>query len=151
MIMKSSMKLKGLLLFLITALVIFSSGCQKEKKIYQVKVRNSCEIQLLGLPFMKYNIKEFTLGDIKFGAVAKGDDSDYKEIESDTEYAVSITYDIYLYNADNMAYQFDRTETTDLGSETWTDSEESDKFIMKVEIGDILQAYKPVYKTYIAN
>lgn len=149
--MKRINYVKGLVMLMVLAVVLVSTSCKKDKKTYQAKVRNSCEIELLGIPFMKYNIKEFSLGDIKFGAVAKGEDSEYKDIESDTEYAVSVTYDIYLYDANTFQWEFDRTETADLGTETWTDSEDSDKFIMKVEIGDILQGYKPIFNTYIAN
>ncbi len=149
--MKRINYVKGLVMLMVLAVIMVSTSCQKDKKTYQVKVRNSCEIELLGIPFMKYNIKEFSLGDIKFGAVAKGEDSEYKDIESDTEYAVSVTYDVYLYDANTFQWDLDRTETADLGTETWTDSEDSDKFIMKVEIGDILQAYKPIFKTYIAE
>jgi uncharacterized protein YcfL len=151
--MKRISKISGLLMVVLVSIILFGTSCKKEKKIYQVKVRNECEINLLStvIPFMKYDIKAFSLGDIQFGAIAKGSDSEYSEIESDTDYPISITYDVYLYNADELAYEFDRTETEDLGTEKWSDSEESDKFIMKIEMGDLLQAYKPKFTTYIAN
>ena len=144
-------KTNALLIVVLTTIVLFSTSCAKEKVAYQTKVRNACEIQLLGLPFMKYNIKELKLGEISYTDINKGDDSEYKTMESDTEYPVSITYDVYYYDADNGIYTYDKTQTEDLGTETWSSTEEGDKFIIKVEIGDILQGYKPLYEVYIAK
>jgi hypothetical protein len=149
--MKNRKRISVLGLLLFSAFVLLSTSCKKEKVAYQTKVRNSCETTLLGLPFMKYDIKEFKLGEISFTNIANGNDSEYKGIESDTEYPITITYDAYFYNADNSSWEYDKTYTEDLGTETWSDSEDSDKFIIKVKVGDVLQAYKPIYTVYIAN
>ncbi len=151
--MKRLRSLKGGVVIALVLVLAFLSSCEKDPIVYQAKVRNSCQINLLGtsIPFMKYEIKDFKLGDISSGQVAYNEDSEYFSVESDVEYAISITYDVYMYNADNFQWEFDETRTDDLGTETWTRTEESEKFIMKVEMGDILTAYKPVFETYIAN
>lgn len=133
---------------LIIASMFLGTSCQKEKITYQLKVRNSCENQLLGFPFMKYDIKELNVGDKKFENIPAGSESDYLDIQSDTDYPVSITYDTYFYNTDNFVYEYDNTYTVDMGTESWTSEEESNKFVMVVEIGDLLQAYDPVYEVY---
>ncbi len=149
--MKKINKMNVLMIVILATITLFSTSCKKEKSSYQVKVRNACEKQLLGQPFMKYNIKKLTLGDNTFTDVANGKDSQYLGVESGTEYPMSITYDSYLYNTDKGIYEFDRTQTKDFGSETWTTKEESDKFIIKVKIGDILQGYNPIYEVFFVK
>ncbi|MCF8294965.1 MAG: hypothetical protein K9I34_02780 [Bacteroidales bacterium] len=150
--MKKLNTLVGLIVTMVLLLSLTTS-CEQEAIVYQAKVRNSCQIYLLGtsIPFMKYEIVDMKVGDISSGPVAYNTDSEYFNVESGVEYLVTLTYDIYYYDTETFAWEFDRTVTDDLGTETWTRTEDSDKFIMKVEMGDLLSAYAPYFETYIAN
>jgi hypothetical protein len=145
---------KNLKLVFLLAIVtlLFATSCEKEKIVYQTKIRNSCEKELLGLPFLKYDIVEVKLNDeVVFKNVKFGEESEYKEIESSTEYEITVTYDSYTHDPDAGIYKFTSTETKTVGTEEWTDTEDGDKFVMVFEIGALIESYKPVFKTYIAN
>lgn len=147
--MKRINKFGGIIILVLAAL-LSTTSCKKDKVAYQTKVRNSCYNELLGLPFMKYKIVELTLGDKKFTDIESGSDSEYLDIESDTDYKITIKYETWFYNSDTGNWDYDDTFTDDLGTETWSDTEDGDKFIIKVKIGDVLQAYKPIYEVFIA-
>lgn len=140
----------GGIIILVLAALLSSTSCKKDKVAYQVKVRNSCSNELLGIPFSKYKIVELTLGDKKFNNIESGSDSEYIDIESDTDYKITIKYEVYYYDSNTFTWDYSSTETYDMGTETWSDSEDGDKFIIKVKIGDILQGYKPIYEVFIA-
>lgn len=140
----------GGIIILVLAALLSSTSCKKDKVAYEAKVRNSCSNELLGIPFMKYKIVELSLGDIKFNDIESGSDSEYLGIESGTDYKITIKYETWFYDVNTSTWEYDRTDTSDMGTETWSDSEDGDKFIIKVKIGDILQAYKPIYEVFIA-
>jgi len=140
----------GGIIILVLAAMLSTTSCKKDKVAYEAKVRNSCSIELLGVPFMKYKIVELTLGDNKFEDIESGSDSEYLGIESGTDYNITIKYETWFYDTNTGSWEYDRTDTADMGTETWSDSEDGDKFIIKVKIGDILQSYKPTYEVFIA-
>ncbi len=147
--MKKINKFGGIIILVLAAL-LSTTSCKKDKVAYQAKVRNSCSNELLGIPFMKYKIVELSLGDKVYTNIESGSDSQYLDIESGTDYEITIKYEVWYYDSDTHTWTLDSTKTDNLGTETWTDSEDSDKFIIKVKIGDILQGYKPIYEVYIA-
>ncbi len=139
-------------LLLVAVVAIAATSCKKEKTEYQVRIQNDMqnELSLLGLsvPFMKYDVKEFTLGEHTFTNVLNGQFSNYVTIESSTDYTMSVTVDVYFYNADSFEWEYSMTETHDLGTESWVDDEDYVKHKIKLQMGDILQAYKPIYSKY---
>jgi len=144
--------LKSLFFVVLGVLVLSTTSCEKEKLIYETKIRNDCENTLLGLPFMRYDLVEVKLNDeIIFSDIAYGEESEYKEIESSTEYEVTVKYDSYTYDPDSDTFKFTSSETATSGTEEWTDTEDGDKFVMVFEIGALIESYKPVFKTYLAK
>lgn len=144
--------LKSLVFVVLGVLVLSTTSCEKEKLIYETKIRNDCENTLLGSPFMRYDLVEVKLNDeIIFSDIAYGEESEYKEIESSTEYEVTVKYDSYTYDPDSGIFKFTSTETATSGTEEWTDTEDGDKFVMVFDIGALLESYKPVFTTYLAN
>ncbi|MBI9034234.1 MAG: hypothetical protein JEZ03_07165 [Bacteroidales bacterium] len=139
-------------LFLIAILAVATTSCKKEKIEYQVRIQNEMQndFNVLGvsLPFMKYDVKSFTLGDQTYTDVSVGSYSDYVTIESSTDYEMSVNVDVYFYNVDTFQWDFSSSESFQVGTETWNDEEDFTKFKIKLEIGTFLQAYKPVFETF---
>lgn len=107
--------------FFLSAIISISFvACEEdEAETYEVRLRNGAYSEALGVVPTKYEITEFTIGGTTVEDIAYGEFSDYFSVESDKEYSLSISYDIYLYNADTQAWQFDRSDSDDLGTETW--------------------------------
>lgn len=136
-----------ILLSIVLVGMLFSS-CEKEKSQYQVRIQNEMYSEFLGFPFMKYDIKEITLGGLDYSDVYYGQYSEYQNIESSTDYEINITIDVYLYDIDNYVWVYDRTNTYDLGTVTWVDDEDYVNHKLKFEIGTIMDLYEPVFTKY---
>jgi hypothetical protein len=137
----------GILMAMLFVGMMFSS-CEKEKTQYQVRIQNEMYSELLGIPFMKYDVKEFTLGDIVFSAVPYGQFSAYKSIESSTDYAAKVTYEMFTYNAETFMWESDGTFSADLGTISWVDDEDYAKHKIKLHIGGLLDLYEPEYEKF---
>jgi len=139
------------LLLLIAVLVVGFSSCKKDAVQYQVRVQNNMYTEFLGYPFMKYDVVEFKIGGQVISEIPYSSYegySDYVTVESGNDYELSVTVEMFTYNMDNFNWVSSGTETFNLGTESWRDGEDYKKFKLKLEIGDILQLYKPVYTVY---
>ena len=151
MIMKKEVKrIKGI--FLIGLIGLMFSSCDTLYPDYEVRVQNNCEndITIMGttLPFMYYDIVEVTLGDKTFTDIKNGNYSDYQTVKSGEEYDITITYDSYIYDTENYKWEYEGQYTESKGTETWAANETYDKFKIKVEIGNLIQLYKPQIEVY---
>lgn len=133
---------------LVLLMGIMFTSCQKDKVEYQVRIQNDMYNELLGLPFMKYDVKTFYLGDHVFTDVPYGEYSEYTTVESSTDYDLSIEIEAFVYNADTYMWESTGTESYDLDPVSWVDDEDYTKHKIKLQIGDLLQLYKPIYEKY---
>jgi hypothetical protein len=129
-------------------IMLFSACEKKEKKTYQLRIQNKMYKELLNVPLMKYDIVEITVGDNYYTDIALDSYSDYLSIESSTDYDVNITVKEYLYDSNTFTWSESGTNTYDLGTVSWSDDEDYTNQKLKMEIGDILQAYRPVYSKF---
>lgn len=144
---------KGLSIAMLVMFVgLMFSSCEKETSEYQVRIQNNMyeELSLLGVssPWFKYNVEEFTLGGLSFENIPYGEYSEYQTIESSTDYEASVTYTQYLWNSETYTWEKDGTYTEDLGTISWVDDETYVLQKIKLEVGDLLSGYAPVYKKY---
>lgn len=145
--MKNS-TLKFSLWGIILVMSIVFSSCEKEKSKYQVRIQNEMYTELLGIPFMKYNVTECKLGGNVFSDVAYGEYSEYVNIESSTDYELSVTVEMLGYDPNTFLWSSMGSETYDLGTVSWVDDEDYDKHKVKLQIGDLINAYAPVYSKF---
>lgn len=139
------------ILVLLAIVVTMSVSCKKDTTEYKVRVQNDMYMEFLGFPFMKYDIVELKIGGNTISEVpysAYNAYSEYVTVESGKDYNISIKVDEYLYNTETFVWEFERTHTYDLGTESWNDDEDYKTFKMKFKIGDLLQAYSPIFTTY---
>lgn len=139
-----NLKVLGLLILMGTLM----SSCQKDKVEYQVRIQNDMSMDLLGIPFMKYYITDCTLGDRLFTDIAVGEYSDRVTVTSGTDYDCSLTVEVYTYNVNTFLWESAGIETFDMGTISWSDSEDYSNQKIKFQIGDLLQLYNPVYTKY---
>lgn len=145
--MKKFIKGIKLFVFISCVLVVFAT-CQKDKTKYEVRGQNDMYNELLTVPFYKYNAVEFKLGGTVISDVPYGKYSEYVSVESTTDYEISVKVEIFVYDANTYSWRSSRTETYELSSVLWAEDETYTKQKIRLQIGDILQAYKPVYKVY---
>jgi len=139
------------MLLLIVLMGILTTSCQKdekEKSVYQLRIQNEMNLDLLGLPIMKYNIVECKLGDLTFSDIAYGEYSNRLSIKSSTDYNCTVKIEVFNYNVDAFSWESSGYETYDMGTISWVDDEDYTNLKLKFEIGDLLQGYKPVYTKY---
>jgi hypothetical protein len=136
------------MLVLVVLMGAIMSSCKKDKIEYQVRIQNDMSMDLLELPFMKYRIAECTLGNNLFTDVALGEYSDRVTVTSSTDYDCSLTIEIFTYNINTFDWESSGTQNFDMGSISWSDSEDYKNQKIKFQIGDLLQGYKPVYTKY---
>ena len=115
--MKFQNQLKAFVLVALMSLTFVA--CEEDSETYEVRVRNGAYSEALGVVPTKYNITELKVGGKTVENVDYGEFSDYFDIESGKEYNISISYDVYLYNADTQAWQYDASYSDDLGGEEW--------------------------------
>ena len=89
-----------------------------------------------------------TLGNNLFSDVALGEYSDRVTVNSSTDYDCSLTIEIFTYNLNTFVWESSGTQTYDMGSISWSDSEDYINQKIKFQISDLLQGYKPVYTKY---
>jgi uncharacterized protein YxeA len=149
--MKRVSIMSKLFVVIVGVLLVFAS-CQKDKTKYEVRIQNDMynELSLLGVssPWFKYDVVEFNLGGTVISDVPYGEFSEYVTIESTTDYELSVTVKLYTWNADAYSWDSNGEDTYDLGTESWADDQTYNKQKVKLQIGDLLQGYEPVYTVY---
>ncbi|MCF8303902.1 MAG: DUF4397 domain-containing protein [Bacteroidales bacterium] len=128
--------------------VVMFASCQKDEKSYQVRIKNDCELCVLTIPTTRYDLVEVNLNEVEFANVKYGEVSDYQTVKSGKDYTISVKYDMYSYNAETLQWEYDDTYTDEIGTESWTSDENSDKFVMKFTISDLLGGFKPRFETF---
>ena len=130
-------KLSAILLIALVSTVFFS--CEEDPDKYEVRLRNDSYSESLGMVPTKYIITKFTIGEttieeeIDYGSFS----GEYFTIESDKEYTMTVEYDQYLYNADNQSWQFDQSNSDEIGPEEWG-KEECDPQRITISIKETL-------------
>lgn len=137
----------GLFALLIALGATFTS-CEKEKSQYEVRIQNDMYNELLSVPFMKYNVTECTLGGNTFTNVGYGEFSEYVGIESSTDYELSITVEMMGYDPNTFTWTSMGSENYDLGTVSWVDDESYEKHKIKLQIGELINGYKPVFEKF---
>lgn len=115
--MKFQNQLKAFVLVALMSLTFVA--CEEDAETYEVRVRNGAYSQALGLVPTKYEITELNVGGKTVEDIPYDEFSEYFDIESGKEYSISISYDVYLYNEDIGAWQYDKSYSDDLGTEEW--------------------------------
>lgn len=147
--MKKLLKNTELLVFLTTMALSFTS-CEEEVE-YQVRLYNRMENELLGFPFLKYDVIEFTVGDQKIENVQLNEFSDYVPVMSGTAHPISVKVQEYTYDPETLVYKADEINTYDLGTEEWGTEDEYVEQVIQLKIGPLLSGYEPVYTVHYDN
>ncbi|MFW5892588.1 MAG: hypothetical protein ACOCUQ_04205, partial [Bacteroidota bacterium] len=111
-------------IFAMMLLTLTFTSCEEESVEYQVRIYNRMENEVLGLPFLKYDVIEFTIGDQKIENVALNEFSDYVPVMSGSEHPIKVKVQEYTYDPDGMVYREDEVNTYDLGTEEWGTEDE---------------------------
>jgi hypothetical protein len=125
------------------SLTLFFVSCEKDPAVYEVKVRNAMSDTFIGVEY-KYDVTEFTLGENVVNNIPYNSDSEYFTVESGTEYNMSVTYDMYVYDL-TKGWTYSDTYTSDLGTEEWSDDEDHSKFAVKLTIDWLMQPQADTY------
>ncbi|MFW5983009.1 MAG: hypothetical protein ACOCQ4_00795 [bacterium] len=113
-------KLSAAFLIVLVSAVFFSCEDSDPDK-YDVRLRNDSYSESLGMVPTKHIITKFTIGETTIEEeIDYGDFSDdYFTVESDKEYTMTVEYDQYLYNADSDSWEFDQSNSDEIGPEEW--------------------------------
>lgn len=151
---------KTILLVVSVAIALLSFNSCEEVSTYEVQVINECYLDVLnsGIPFLKVSIDEVQFnGEVVVSDIdaPEGDgssyrvSSDYFQVESGTDYEVTVKYTTYFYDTEN--YEWEESGTQDeyvAGSESWSSDEEHSKFALKFTCSSLLNAYRPEFDTF---
>ncbi|MFP4289679.1 MAG: hypothetical protein ACLFQS_10515 [Bacteroidales bacterium] len=138
-------------IFAMMLLAMTFTSCEEESVEYQVRLYNRMENELLGFPFLKYDVIEFTVGDQKIENVALNEFSDYVPVMSGSEHPIKVKVQEYTYDPDGMVYRADEINTYDLGTEEWGTEDEYVEQVIQLKIGPLLSGYEPVYTVHYDN
>lgn len=151
---------KSILLFVSVAIALLSFNSCEEVSNYEVKVINECYLDVLnsGIPFLKVSIDEVQFnGEVVISNIdaPNGEgasyrvSSDYFQVESGTDYEVTVKYTTYFYDAENLKWEADGEQDEYVaGTESWSSDEEHSKFAMKFTCSSLLNAYRPEFETF---
>lgn len=141
--MKNLLKKSSILLFLLIV-GLLNNSCDVLYPDYEVRIHNDMQRNLFGLPYIKYDVVEFKLGDHVFNNIPYGEYSDYVTVGAGKEYKVSLTVQVYMIN-DNGTWDTHDTATYNLETATWASNESYDDFVLRLTMGDLLAQWAPRY------
>ncbi len=138
-------------IFAMMLLTMTFTSCEEESVEYQVRLYNRMENELLGFPFLKYDVIEFTVGDQKIENVSLNQFSDYVPVMSGSEHPIKVKVQEYTYDPDLEAHRATEINTYDLGTEEWGTEDEYVEQVIQLKIGPLLSGYEPVYTVHYDN